>query len=289
MPDARLNFRSSHNNNVFIEPTKIRANGGIEYPRLIIPIRFDLNPLKERDTEEKQYVIMNIHCSLLLKEQNTHLKISDSLGINHLYKVSTPDTYTVYDLEFPLNVNRITRIEKERRGNLNFLLDLRLIVGIYEQKYLTDFENPFVQIEMEVPQSYWIEKILPALSYGEFFIIEIPKGNKIIQDAWNYIETAEKCYMMWDTKGAYANCREAGKLLDKTVKEKIGNKPSIKKWQRFIDRFNKAASLDLHVEEIKSENPEGAIVITKLETEHLLIITKALLKYAEGLLKEDVT
>lgn len=44
--------------------------------------------------------------------------------------------------------------------------------------------------------------------------------------------------------------------------------------------------MDLHKEEITKEKPEGAILVGKSEVEHILIVTKALIKYAEELLQE---
>jgi hypothetical protein len=44
-------------------------------------------------------------------------------------------------------------------------------------------------------------------------------------------------------------------------------------------------SLDLHEEDIKEEEPKGEVTIGKPETEHILIVTKALIKYAEELLQ----
>lgn len=285
MPSEKLNFRSSHNNFISIEPTKIKANIGLEYPRLLIPTRFDLKPLKEGDTE-KQYVLLDVSCSLILKDGNQ--KISDCLRILNPSKVFSSDFYREFDLEFPLDSNRIAKIEKERRGDLNLTLKINLFVGVYEQTYITEFDSPFATIDLEIPQSHWVDKILPELAYGEYFIVEIPKGKKIIEDAWSYVEAAESRFRIWDTKGAYANCREAGVLLEKTVSEKLGDKPEIKKWKRFLDKFNPAASLDLHLEDIKNQKPEGMVTVNKLEVEHLLIVTKALVKYAEGLLSQNI-
>lgn len=44
--------------------------------------------------------------------------------------------------------------------------------------------------------------------------------------------------------------------------------------------------MDLHKEEITKEKPEGAILVGRPEVEHILIVTKALIKYAEELLQE---
>jgi hypothetical protein len=58
-------------------------------------------------------------------------------------------------------------------------------------------------------------------------------------------------------------------------------------WAKHIPKFEYCSSLDLHEEEIKKEKPEGDIKIGKEESEHLLIITKALIKYAEELMRTN--
>jgi len=140
--------------------------------------------------------------------------------------------------------------------------------------------------DIRISSSDWIHDYAPNLGMGEYFVVEIPKGEKVIKEAWDYVEKAEKCFRTWDTKGVFANCREVGKLLDKVIKNKFKDSPTIKKWKRVIEKFNYSASLDLHIEEIKEEKPEGDIKIGKAEAENILIVTKALIKYAEELLKE---
>ena len=140
--------------------------------------------------------------------------------------------------------------------------------------------------DVRIHSSDWIHDYAPKLEIGEYFVVEIPKGEKVIEEAWDYVEKAEECFRTWDTKGVFANCREVGKLLNKIVSNKFKNSPAIKKWKRAIEKFNYSASLDLHLEDIKEEKPKGDVEIRKAEAEHILIITKALIKYAEELLKE---
>jgi len=149
--------------------------------------------------------------------------------------------------------------------------------------------------EISIPSSHWIHVYAPKLELGEYFIVEIPKGLKTIQEAWNYIESAEECFRRWDTKGVYANCREAGSLLDRTIEGKFGKDSFVyeKRWGHAYKRFKNLsfsdfASLDLHLEDIKKSqkySPED-IKIDKADAEHILIVTKALIKYAEELLEE---
>lgn len=285
MTEGTLQIGSWSGNKIFIDTGKISANSGLEYPRIIIPVRLELNPIKESSTRVTNFIILNTKAELFLEDK--HLKISDSISGSYPYKVIAERLNTTYNLEFPLNYKRISKIENERNDNLTLQLNLHFTIGIYEQNFIGSFENSFSQMRFEIEQSYWVKNILPALNFGEYFIIEIPKGNKLVKEAWAYIEKADNCYKNWDTKGAYANCREVGVLLDRIIKEKLSGNPIMKKWKRTIGKFNYMSSLNLHIEEITNEEPKGIVEINKNDTEHIIIVTKALLKYAEELLIEN--
>jgi len=285
MPTETLLMRGWSGNKISIDPANISANSGLEYPRLIIPIKLDLNPVKESNTKELNFVILNVQSELYLEDKD--LKISDSVSGSFPHNVIGPNFGRTYNLEFPLDYKRISKIEEKRRNNLKIKLALHFTIGFHAENFISNFEYCNAQIRLEIEQSYWVTKILPSLSFGEYFIIEIPKGNKQIGDAWEYVKKAEECYRTWNTKGAFANCREVGTLLDKIIKEKLYSSPKIKKWKRSIEKFNYLSSLDLHIEEIKNEKPIGTINVNKNDTEHILIVTKALLKYAEELIIEN--
>jgi hypothetical protein len=143
---------------------------------------------------------------------------------------------------------------------------------------------------IEITVADWLQDYAPKLGLGEYFIVEIPTGEKTIKEAWKHIEQAENCYKHWDTKGAFANCREIGTLLDTKIKEKFGKESFAyeERWGRSYLRFKNmsfsdVASLDLHLEDLKKRYP-GDITISKADTEHLLIISKALVKLAEEIL-----
>ncbi len=71
------------------------------------------------------------------------------------------------------------------------------------------------------------------------------------------------------------------------IKSKFNGSPVIKKWKQAIAEFNKSASSDLHEEDIEKQKPFGKIKIGFAEGEYILIITQALIKYAEELLEEE--
>lgn len=146
---------------------------------------------------------------------------------------------------------------------------------------------------VEITIADWLQDFAPKLGLGEYFIVEIPAGEKTIKKAWDYLEQAEECYRHWDVDGAFAKCRDAGRSLDTKMKEELG-KDSFgykERWGRSYLRFNTVsfshvASLGLHREELGKKYPSGEVRIGKADTEHLLIITKALVKLAEEILNE---
>ena len=160
-----------------------------------------------------------------------------------------------------------------------------IISGDGNPVFLYTLEQTLRKERIRIPAVDWIHDYAPKLELGEYFVVEIPKG-KILKKAWGYVEKAEESSRQWNTKGVYAHCREVGDLLNETVRKKFRNNPIMKKWKRVIEKFNKLTSLDLHEEEIIEEEPKGEISIGRPETEHILIITKALIKYAEELLQE---
>ena len=284
MAEETLQIGSWGGNKVSIDPAKISANAGLEYPRLIIPVRLDLNPIKESNARSTNYIILDTKAELFLADKN--LKISDSISGSYPYKVFTERLNITYNLEFILNYKSISKIEEYRSDNLALQLNLKFAIALYEQNFIDAIDNSYTQIRFQIEQSYWVKNILPNLNFGEYFIIEIPKGDKLINDAWDYISKADDCYGRWDTKGVFANCREMGSLLDRVVKEKLSNNPNTSKWERSFSKFSHFVSLFLHVEDAKRNKTNEEIIVNKNDAEHILINAKALLKYAENLLRE---
>ena len=222
--------------------------------------------------------------------------IESRAAISHLHEVN-PESIGLSPIRVPTH-------RRETEGEI--------IVYAYDSKFsssranrwiLSGNGNPIflsikeqlIKVERTISSSDWIHDYAPKLELGEYFVVEIPKGKKIIEDAWNYMEKAEECFRRWDTKGVYANCREVGSLLDRTIKDKFGKDSFAydERWGRTYKRFKNLsfsnfASLDLHLEDIKKSQKYSSedVKIGKADAEHMLIVTKALIKYAEELLEE---
>jgi len=154
---------------------------------------------------------------------------------------------------------------------------------------LTGLERSPVQLSFDVPQSYWVGKVLPGLGSTKYFLVEVPTSNHHITSAWALIEKAETAFGRWDTKAVFAHCREAGTALTTLVEKQHPGKAFLRdeRWGRAVKEFNHFASLDLHLEDIRKKATYSAddVKIEKMDAECLLIFTKALAKYAEELVR----
>ncbi len=292
MSDTYLNIQGDSASSMRIDPTHIRGEGGTDYPRLILPLKLALKPLNAYGKQIKPFVVLDIKGKLFIGDSPQ--KISDALA--SMCNIRVFSAYeSQYDMEFPIDAYRVKMIENMRKGaDLKLRLDLYFVIGIYEslsvqsekgqqetKYFMSETVTSFEQMNnINVPQSSWI-KILPSFGHSDYFLVEIPKSVKIIKDAWSYLEKAETAFVRWDTQGVFTNCREIGKLLENTLKEKFGNDDLAysQRWSRFYKGFNHWASLDLHRAEIKVE-------ARKADAEHIIFVSKSLIHYAEELLRE---
>lgn len=282
---------------VVADPTWISGAGGFDFSRLIIPVKIELNQL---NAKVRPYTILSVQSSLYIQGFPPTTKIADAF-IEHFepLRVSQYSFHHNFTLEFPLDVYKIKRIEETRREDIGIIIKLKFIYGLYSElpdkstgaplQFLTEFSSLRVEMNIEIPQSHWIKKVLPGLGLGEFFIVEIPKGDGMIKEAWELMAKAEESFNYWKSKDVYAHCRDIGTLLDNKIKAKKNiNNFSKEKWKRSYDKFNHLASLGLHTEDHKKSDKYSPdeIIISKADAEHLIIRTKVLIKYAEALFKD---
>jgi hypothetical protein len=297
MAEIRIDLQSWSIIRVEVDPLYIRFSGGHEYPLLIIPTKLSINASKEQGNVP-HFAVVGIKSELLLAGHP--YKLADSLlNLNPISFTNRRNVSNDYQLEFPLDIPRLKFIEEKRRGDLKLQLTFSLLICLFKpfstQNDLQDsldFDRLISNhgLDINIPQSHWVNRILPTLSLMDYFLIEIPKGNQTLQEAWKYLDQAENDFRNWNTKGVFAHCRELSTHLDTSIKSKFGKDTFTYKerWRRAYEKFNHWASLDLHLENLKQSStyPPDVVVTKKIDAEHLLIVSKALLKYAEELLQE---
>ncbi len=140
------------------------------------------------------------------------------------------------------------------------------------------FKKPYT-----IKSSDWIHDYIPVLGLKRRFIIEVPIEG-VIKEAWDYVKEAEKALSVWDYKSVFDKCREAGKVLNNVVKSsQLSNFDKDERWGRAYAKFEHLSSLGLHLEDLRSKYHQE-VRIDKRDCETLILITKALIRYAEELL-----
>jgi hypothetical protein len=293
LPEAGIAIGGVPGSRVRVEPTQVKAEGGPFFPKLTIPINLDLNPGRGGQ-QEGLFVTLTIECGLFIEGYGA--KVSDATLSTNPYPVRS-STSLPWNLDFPLDPYRVQGIEGKRHGDLKLRLDLAFVVAFLGRisatqgntEVLTGLERSNSQIYIEVPQSHWVGKVLPALGSNTYFIVEVPARNERTATAWALIEKAETAFGRWDTKAVFAHCREAAIALGSLVEKHRPEDSFLKgeRWGRAVKEFNHFASLDLHLEEKKANSAYSLndVRIEKMDAECLLTFTKALAKYAEELLR----
>ena len=289
MSEAAVAVAGYSSGRVRVEPTETKAEGGPLFPRLTIPIRLDLVP----PGQAQFFIALTVECGLYIADYNP--RIADAA--NNVIPIPARSTTSVtWNLDFPLDPFRVQGIEAKRHGDLKLRLDLQLITAMLTRiqgpqgmvEVVTGIDRSASQLYLEIPQSHWVGKVLPALGSSKYFLVELPVQSQHFASAWTLIEKAEHAFGRWDVNAVFAHCREAATALT-TLIEKHHNGNSFLKderWGRAVKEFNHFASLGLHLEEKKSSDkyPPDLIKVEKMDAECLLTFTKALAKYAEELI-----
>lgn len=272
-----------------IDLNYLSAFGSLNCPYLQIPIILKLRPLK---IDNKDYGIFSLSANLYIARDNRSRTKLSSAETNDIspHKVVNEPKLNVY-FEFPLTRFSLREIESYRIKDAKFIIELHFQFSKYQNDTIHGFENRKLEIEFSVPQSQWIEKVNNKLGYFEYFLIEFPKGKKTIPEIWKKLDEAETNFQQFDVSALFVKCREIGSTLDNYLKKSLGSKSFVfkERWRRSYDKFSHYCSLPLHLEDMKGKSnsySKEEIKILKHDCEHVLLLTKSLMKYAEELLSE---
>ena len=186
--------------NIQVDPTRARGEGGPESPRLVVPIDLTLTPERGR-TGEKFFFLLRVRHTL--HPSGRAHKIADAIDNFSPLKADYANYKSGCDLEFPLDTARVRLLEETRRGgdtslgvrlryDLGFCDDLVVQKGDKNEtlRIVTDVYSPSAEVRVDIPHSHWISNMLPGLTQPEYFLLEIPKGDRVLEDAWRYLAPA---------------------------------------------------------------------------------------------------
>jgi len=155
-----------------------------------------------------------------------------------------PSTQTTIRFYAELDHYRLAQVEKIREGgDLQILMELSFIINMYSSGYpARQFSS--VSIDVRIPKSDWVERILPRLKFKDVSLIEIPKiENPEFSDVVGEINDAWKQYSMGEYDKVLTGCRKAMEALGEIVKDKgfkketmdeKGEKKTVPDWEKAV-------------------------------------------------------
>lgn len=282
-----------------VESDQIYGSGCAEFPILGIRLNFLFrahNASKNgMDFIELRGRIESKHKRLGFS-QPTHLDIRLESG-----KELT--NYSVY-MEFPLDLKRLDLLNKQRNGgDVHLTIHLELLsneIAWLNPKDtqqsawgITYRHRSYSKVELKIPRSEWLEKILPGTGFGKTYLVELPivsiESCEKMKSAFENLQTAQALENQGFYKESVSKCRTALEAFieQKTVIDDKGKEKKIPKlkasWEtRLGERtYN---WLDSSLSVIKGEANKAAHLspkhFTQLEAQMLLLVTTSLLAYA---------
>lgn len=167
-----------------IDASKLCGYGGADYPQLMWQLQLALVPQKAPQID---YAFRSVTAQLYFAAGQ---KIADARPISLNRVIQGHQDYwgeEYLNFEFPLDARRIEAIERQRQGgSLQFRLDVQILVDEYgaipahvESKRpafwgLRAVQRLTLQETFQVPQTDWVERVLPNIGYGKVHIVEFP-------------------------------------------------------------------------------------------------------------------
>ena len=248
-----------------------------------------------RKSKFERFDVSSIKAKLKLKNPNVLLSETVALyGIS----VLAPEIKPELRFDFIIDDKAINAIEKYRNGDIWFSIELSIsalikssfLLTTQQEKYSFDrIDNEMVNIDLFIPKSIWIEKIIPNTGFQSLKLIEIPLSHRNLSEAYDNIilefTKAEKYFNQQDYDKCVAHCRNALDSISRNLK-KINNKmesESAFKWLEnidkatytWIDTLNKANSSITSKAHHAGQKKE----FSRHEAESIYLITLGLLNF----------
>lgn len=294
----------STRSDISLEVDRISGTGGPEYPCLFIPVEFTLRPSEDKG-KIRAYSLLWLKSSLHMGNIKIGEGISESIA-EYSWPHLSPRQISI---EIPLDIYRIENIEKRRQGNIQFRLSGSGLIAEHpsvtkagpneQQEYRRDveeFATGYFNITFSIPQSHWVDKILPGLGYGKVKLIEIPTLEKIEPDTFKNAQEelvqAQHYFIQGDYDKAVEHCRNALEPLKEflpKIKTLLTN--SKYEWvtevgQATYEWIDKIYKKTRDVSSIP-HHPPSIGHFNRFEAHAILMVTTALLSYSGKLLSEE--
>lgn len=223
---------------VGIDPQQVRSSGGPDFPRMFVNIEVLMKPfapMLRADHYQPGLVVYHTLVQLFgtmsfRGRQGQQVEIAEfsSKPLLHLSREGS----SPYQISVPLDLARVNRIEEQRVGDAVLTFHFTALVakhpGVVAQERGNDVDESIgalrttsFDLYVQIPQSHWINSVLPGLGYGKIKIIEIPTPDKAIPEVFSHaikeFEKAQQYMKQADFDKAVSHCRNTLDLIPKVV------------------------------------------------------------------------
>jgi hypothetical protein len=208
-----------------IDPSRLAGGGNSEYPQLSWQIGMRLDAPQ---TPQVDYAFRAANAQLYFATGPSH-KIADArpLTLNRVLSGEINLSIGEYlNFEFPLDMRRIAAIERVRQGG-SLQFNLHVQVWVDEFGFPPEFKQPkrpaiwglqdshrlSMEQRIEIPQSHWVERVLPNIGYGKVHLLELPvvplEQMASLQKSFDALKEAQEHHKHGFYNAAVINCRQA--------------------------------------------------------------------------------
>ena len=221
-----------------IDPQQIRGGGGPDFPRLSVNLEVEMKPFAPMVSGDQyrpglvvRHTLIQILGTMSFRgRQGREVEIAEfeSKPLLHLSK----DWPTSYQFSVPLDLARINRIEEQRAGDAALTFHFTALLAKHPgasreesgkriDESIEALRSTNFDLYVQIPQSHWINSVLPGLGYGKIKIVEIPTPDKLIPEVFaqaiREFEKAQQYMTQSDFDKAVAHCRNTLDLIPKVV------------------------------------------------------------------------
>jgi hypothetical protein len=149
------------------------------------------------------------------------LRVSENTILEN-YRISNNQKAFESQFQFSFSNDVIYKIESERKGDLMLSLSIVIEAVLYEgmtfsnsqqRNFISGINKGGGHVQFQIPQSVWINKILPQIGHDSFRLIEIPSMSHLIPGEYSLsiceLEEAKKYFLLGEYDKTVAHCRSA--------------------------------------------------------------------------------
>lgn len=209
----------SENPDFEISADKIWARNAGSGATLVVPYRISFSGLGSRSKGVNlKYEVMAVKSEL---RTQGGIFVGNSIQLTN-YWLTKSELSFEGQIDFNFGYDVIQKMEKVRKGDIEFHLTLNFQTAIFKEfsngekinNFLnTGYDRASGHIDFTIPQSSWVNSILPQTGYGTFRLIELPATSSVIPDEYGVslreLEEAKKYFLNGDYDKTVAHCRSA--------------------------------------------------------------------------------